>query len=254
VKQLKKMGIGVVGVSSKIWSSRATNMNSLVAFFDILGTKDLVAKGQWADWETLDFANPVGLIALHYPKMRFAAFSDSVVVSSDETDAADFLTVLNELIGSDFIFVRGGICLGNIRWVDHSTTDEMFRAAKNFAYARVYGSALAEATQLEQKSGPGMICFVSDAASQVLQTITSSVILEGPTNVLAWATLREVEHLGKTFEMLLKEFSNPTEFQRHARATLFYFNLMNKMGKVMPDAMSNDEMAYTDHESRNADR
>jgi hypothetical protein len=233
------------------------NSLSIVAFFDILGTKDLVTRGRFLDMHSLDFANPVGIMALRYPKMRFAAFSDSVVMSCDCEDANEFLTALNMLLANwfaDFIFVRGGVTLGEIRWVDQPYIDKMFTAAKNFAYARVYGSALVEATQLQEKSGPGMVCFVSDTASQVLESIAPSVVLRGPTNVLAWPTMREVSRLRKTFEMLLKNRSDHVEFVRHARATQHYLMLMEKEGKVLPNDMSINETAMARSKTRNTDR
>lgn len=220
-------------------------MNSLVVFFDILGTKDLVMRGGFGDFHALDFANPVGIMALRYPKIRFAAFSDSVVVSCNYENAQDFLTVVNMLLGNwfaDFIFVRGGLAVGEISWVD-TDIDKIFKNAKNFSYARVYGRALVEASQLQEKSGPGMVCFVSDEASKLLTEITSSVILDGPTNVLVWPTIRELSHLRKTFEMLVNSSSHSMEFKRHARATQYYLSLMEKENKAMPDEMSINEMA-----------
>lgn len=231
-----------------------THMNSLVAFFDILGTKDLVTRGEFSDYHALDFANPVGVMALRYPKIRFAAFSDSVVVSCGCEDVQDFLIVLNMLLGnwfSDFIFVRGGLALGEISWVG-TGVDKMFSVAKNFAYARVYGRALVEASQLQEKSGPGMICFVSDEASMILSRITPSVILDGPTNILVWSTVREISHLRKTFEMLLNSASKSVEFRKHARATQYYLTLMEKENKALPDNLSINEMAWRAFEAKGA--
>jgi hypothetical protein len=216
-------------------------VDSLVAFFDILGTKELVKRGEFSDFHSLDFANPVGLMALHYPKIRFAAFSDSVVVSCKAEDTEDFLSVLNLLCTNwfaDFIFVRGGLAFGEIRWVDQVSVDKHFRTAENFAYARLYGSALVEAYELQERSGPGMVCFVSEAASRVLQDAISHVVLAGPTNVLVWPTAKEIAYFCKVFKLLLEDASCPAEFRRHARATQEYLTRMEKGGLALPMELS----------------
>jgi hypothetical protein len=225
-------------------------MNSLVAFFDILGTKEMVARGQFQNAHALDFANPVGIVALQYPNMRFAAFSDSVVAYCDNKDAKQFLTVMNMLMGnwfSDWIFVRGGIAAGEINWVDVDL-DKVFQRAKNFAYARVYGSALVESSQLQEKSGPGMLCFVSDRASKILDEAVANVIVSGPTNVLAWATEREVSYLLRSFRNIAESQAESQEFQRHVRATQHYFSLMNEQKKFLPNELSINEMALITYE------
>lgn len=221
-------------------------MDSLVAFFDILGTKELVKRSEFSDFHSLDFANPVGVMALRYPKIRFAAFSDSVVVSCEPEDTRDFLSVLNLLYTNwfaDFIFVRGGLAFGEIRWVDEQSVDKHFRNAKNFACARLYGSALVDAHELQEKSGPGMVCFVSEAASRILQDAISNVVLVGPTNVLVWPTAGEIAHLYKVFELLLKNASYPAEFRRHVRATKEYMTAMEKGGLALPMELSINERA-----------
>jgi hypothetical protein len=63
----------------------STPTSSLVGFFDILGTKAAVRKGQFDDYCAFDFANPVGLAARKYPFARFAVFSDSAIISCDST-------------------------------------------------------------------------------------------------------------------------------------------------------------------------
>jgi hypothetical protein len=221
-------------------------VDSLVAFFDILGTKELVKRGEFSDFHSLDFANPVGVMALHYPQIRFAAFSDSVVVSCKPEDAKDLLSVLNLVYTNwfaDFIFVRGGLAFGEIRWVDQLSVDKHFKNAKNFACARLYGPALVEAHELQEKSGPGMVCFVSEAASRVLQDAISNVVLAGPTNVLVWPTAREIAHLCKALELLLKDASYPGEFRRHIRATKEYMTAMEKGGLALPMELSMNERA-----------
>jgi len=216
-------------------------VDSLVAFFDILGTKELVKRGEFSDFHSLDFVNPVGVMALQYPRIRFAAFSDSVVVSCKVEDTKDFLSVLNLLYTNwfaDFIFVRGGLAFGEVRWVDQLGVDKHSRTAENFACARLYGSALVEAYELQEKSGPGMVCFVSEAASCVLQDAVSNVVLVGPTNVLVWPTAKEIAHICKVFELLLKNASYPAEFRRHVRASKEYLTHMEKGGLALPMELS----------------
>ncbi|MDP9352189.1 MAG: hypothetical protein M3P51_11680, partial [Chloroflexota bacterium] len=129
----------------------------MVAFFDILGTTSMVKQGAFTDLHALDFANPAGIMARSNPRMRFAAFSDSVVVSADESMADEFLSVLSFLYTqwwSDAILARGGVVLGEIHWVGTGVDQSFFRFVPNFAYARVYGQALVDAIGLE-RSGPG---------------------------------------------------------------------------------------------------
>jgi hypothetical protein len=227
-------------------ADESIGMNSLVAFFDILGTRELVKRRQFSDFHSLDFANPAGIAALQYPEMRFAAFSDSVVVSCDAGSARHLLSVLNMLCinwQADFIFVRGGLTLGEITWVDEPHSDKLFRRAENFACARMYGSALVEAFELQEKSGPGAVCFVSEAASRVLEDSVPHTVLRGPTNVLAWPTPNEIAHLRKTFNLLLNETSCPVELRRHVRASEHYLALMEQNGLALPTELSYYERA-----------
>src|SRR2546430_15950153 len=147
------------------------NPNALVAFLDILGTRERVRSGQFGRITAHDFVNPVGVVARVLPRVRFAAFSDSVLISADIADAGDFLAALafvHRQWFSDLVFVRGGISLGEIDWVDDKTIDQLFEGTRNFLYARVYGGALVEAHHLEQSAGPGALCTVSQAAVSVL--------------------------------------------------------------------------------------
>ena len=165
-------------------------MESLVAFLDILGTKDLVKNDQFSELHILDFVNPVGIAANDHPNLRFAVLSDSVIISAECNYVDEFIEALAFIYPNwfgDGINVRGGIAVGDIEWVDQPHTDKWFRNLNNLMYARVYGKALIEAYEVEQKSGPGAICFVNEKASDLIYKINSNYILEGATNALIWA-------------------------------------------------------------------
>ncbi len=67
---------------------------AIVAFLDILGTSERVRQGTFGRVTAHDFVNPVGLVARLLPRLRFAAFSDSVLISAKLTDASDFLSAI----------------------------------------------------------------------------------------------------------------------------------------------------------------
>jgi hypothetical protein len=53
---------------------------SIVGFFDILGTSNAVMSDRFSDIDTLEFINAIGLTAYSNPTIRFAVFSDSVII------------------------------------------------------------------------------------------------------------------------------------------------------------------------------
>jgi hypothetical protein len=72
---------------------------ALVGFFDILGTRDAVMKDRFSDLTALDFLGPVGLAAKLFPSLRFAVFSDSVIVSAEPDDETCFLKAVSVMQG-----------------------------------------------------------------------------------------------------------------------------------------------------------
>jgi len=201
----------------------------------------MVKSGKFSDYHSLDFANPAGLMAIRYPLLRFAAFSDSVVVTSRPESVTDFLSVLNFMFSnwfSDFIFVRGGLAIGDLVWVDQPSIDVRFQQASNLAFARLYGKALIEAIELQEKSGPGMACFVSDAAARVLEEVDKNLVFSGPTDILVWPTAEQLHHWCKTFAHLAMNQSFPPEFRRHICATHWYMTQIKKSRKAMPRGLS----------------
>ncbi|MDL1970719.1 MAG: hypothetical protein LWW94_07060 [Candidatus Desulfofervidaceae bacterium] len=223
---------------------------ALVAFLDILGSTEMVKKEKFTDIQILDFANAVGIMAKFNLKVRFAVFSDSVIISCSEDLIRNFVSVLSFLYSqwfSDHIFVRGGIAIGDIRWVEHPPSDELFQSLSNFTYSRVYGKALVEAYKIEQKSGPGAICFVSEDASSLFRK-TNNYILDGLTNMLIWTHKEGVEHWCKMFNFLLKNEIEDMELRRHLLATLRYFQSLKNFGKDLPSSFDYD---FREHATSN---
>lgn len=212
-------------------------MESFVAFLDILGTKDLVMKDKFSDAHILDFVNPVGLAAKYNQNLRFAVLSDSVIISAESNYADKFIEALASIYPhwfADGIYVRGGIAVGEIEWVDQPHTDKWFRNLDNFMYARVYGKALIEAYEIEQKSGPGAICFINEKAFNILREINSNYVLDGKTCTLIWADEREIDYLCKSLKWMLENLDLYIEMRRHIIATHYYFCQLKNSGKYLP--------------------
>jgi hypothetical protein len=211
-------------------------MDSLVAFLDILGTKEMVNMGRFTAIRALDFTNVVGVACKYKKNMRFAVFSDSVIISCNKEFVHDFILTLQFIYGqwfSDHIFVRGGIDLGEINWVDYPTTDKTFNQLINFSYARVYGKALIGAYEIEQNSGPGAICYVSEEAYNLLCQANDNYILNGIIDMLIWADKRLIDGLYLTFDILVKDDNLHKKAQRHIKATYNYFSKLKKSGKFL---------------------
>ena len=211
-------------------------MDSLVAFLDILGTKAMVNQGRFTDMRALDFTNVVGVASKSKPNMHFAVFSDSVIVSCNKEFVHDFILTLQFIYGhwfSDHIFVRGGIDLGEINWVDYPITDNSFNQLENLSYARVYGKALIGAYDIEQKSGPGAICYVSEEASKLLLQANENYIIHGITDMLVWADERLTDGLYRTFDLLMKKDNLDKKTQRHIKATYKYFSNLKFSAKYL---------------------
>src|SRR5437870_4580271 len=72
--------------------ARRDRMESFVAYLDILGTKDLVSRGKFSDAHVLDFTGAVVGAAPEFQSARFAAFSDSVILSAPPDKLADLVS------------------------------------------------------------------------------------------------------------------------------------------------------------------
>jgi hypothetical protein len=211
-----------------------------VAFLDILGTSSRVRSHEFDDYEMLDFVNPVCLLAQDIPSLQCGAFSDSVVISTTGEDVASILTGLSFLFRcwmSDYIFVRGGLAIGEINWLDMGTTDSDWRRLKNLAFARVYGNGLLNAQEIERSSGPGAVCFVSPTASGLVRAFNADLILRGPVDVLVWAphrTNRWAQHLCS------KEAGRndpDSAVGRQMAASVRYYAEMERLGLFTPPGM-----------------
>ena len=214
---------------------------ALVGFFDILGTKDAVMGDRFSDLFALDFVGPVGAAAKLFPTLRYAVFSDSVIVSAEQGNETAFLQAIQYMYGqwyADFILVRGGIAEGEIRWVDHKPVDEMFNQLPNLMYARVYGKGLVIAAELEQRSGPGSIAFLTEPAAKLISSVSPNSVLPGTTPMLCWASEREANTLVGYSQVNLDQEPNQGAGRRHAQATLFYWEQVIVQKKFLPDLYS----------------
>ncbi len=210
---------------------------ALVGFFDILGTRDAVMKDRFSDLTALDFVGPVGIAAKLFPSLRFAVFSDSVIVSAEGGDETSFIKAVSVMYGqwfSDFVLVRGGVAEGEIRWVDHKPVDKMFARFPNLMFARVYGKALILAHELEQRSGPGAIPYLTEQASSVIEKVESNAVLPGVTPMLCWATEKEAIVLAGYAQVNLEHEPHEGHGRRHAIATRHYWDQVVSLKKFLP--------------------
>jgi hypothetical protein len=204
--------------------------DQLVGYFDILGTKDRVQKGQFDDLEVFDFAGPPESVASAFASFRLAAFSDSVILSASSNRALDFLRAVNFLMcnwAADLVFVRGGVALGEIVWVDSIHPDNA-RQFPNFSCARVYGKALVEAVKIEGSSGPGIATFVSDSAADFFENEIPGSILRGHSNILVFLNQKEMRDWKGFYNDWAKRKQRDTSANLHFRATLRLLTLMEK--------------------------
>ena len=197
-------------------------MSHLVGFFDILGTSEMVTQGSFSEYFSFDFVNPVGLAAMRYPEFKFAVFSDNAVISCDASRASEFVFLITELHMSwfaDHIFVRGGVALGDIQWVEFDI-DKKFNGLSNFSFSRVYGEALIEAYNSERRSGPGALCFVSEDAAAFLKKKVPGSIFSTLSHILVWMPTEKLDHLIGVFKDLSEKKEKSIEAQRHFLATV----------------------------------
>ncbi len=209
----------------------------LVGYFDILGTRDAVLKDEFSDLMILDFVAPVGIAAGILKTIRYAVLSDCVIFSCEDGHEKDFIKAVSIMCGqwsADLIQVRGGIASGEIRWVDYEHADALFSKFKNLMYARLYGKALVKAHEIEQKSGPGAIIYVSDSAAELIANIEQNAILSGITPSLCWATEREAKLLERYSHQALEYEKQDSAGQRHALATKRYWELVCAKQKYLP--------------------
>jgi len=212
---------------------------SIVGFFDILGTREAVMSGRFCDVDALEFVNAIGIAARLTPAIRFAVFSDSVIVSAEEAAVRPLLRAINLMYGnwfSELVRVRGAISIGDTNWVDDEASDELFRRCSNLTYARVYGKGLVTAYELERSAGPGAICFLTDGAVQLLEAAEPNSVLDGRTPMLCWATKRQAEILESYARRHLERTRTDTAEWRHAYATKDFCASVVANRKFLPDS------------------
>jgi len=209
-------------------------VSDLVAYLDILGTSDRVRADRFDDIEISDFVNPVCLLAYHLPALRCAAFSDSVVVSAPEAEIGNFLIGLSFLYSqwmSDCVFVRCGIALGEIVWIDMGgRIDSSFKKLNNLAFARVYGKGLLKAQNIEKGSGPGAVSFLAPDIARLVRASTTHPVLQGPVDVLVWASPRINRMIQSLSSSAIAREDESTDAARHMIATLWYYQEMERLG------------------------
>ena len=214
---------------------------SIIGFFDILGTRDAVMSDRFSDIDTLEFVNAIGIAAGMTPTLRFAVFSDSLIISTEQSQAGPVLRAINFMYGnwfSELIYVRGAISCGDIRWVDDQASDKFFKKYPNLTYARVYGKGLIIAHELEQKSGPGAVCYLTEQAAELLPSEESCSVLESHTPMLCWATEREAKACKGYAKLHFERTDKDTTERRHAAATKHYWNTVISQQKFLPDDYS----------------
>ena len=197
----------------------------IIAFIDILGSQNESEICTWNDYRSLDFANPVGIVAEHHPKLNFSVFSDSVIISAPTNELNNFWSVLSYLDTqwrADHIFTRGGVALGELRVVEHFT-DNMFSKLKNYSGTRIYGSALNEAYNLENRSGPGAEFFLSEKFSNFVKRQIENSVLHGPVDIAIIHSKENIEQNIKVHRLFSegKIGKNPHSFRQH-KASLWY--------------------------------
>ena len=215
--------------------------SSIVGFFDILGTSNAVMSDRFSDIDTLEFVNAIGLAAYANPTVRFAVFSDSLIVSANLSEIKPLLRAINFMYGnwfSELVYVRGAISCGDIQWIDHPPSDKFFQGLSNLTYAHVYGKGLVIAHELEQKSGPGAVCFLTEQAAILFRGEEPSSVLESYTPLLCWATERQAKVCQGYGKLHLERAENDTVEWRHATATKYYWDMVVSQLKFLPDGYS----------------
>jgi hypothetical protein len=201
----------------------------LTGFFDILGTKALVAADRFTDLHALDFSGAVAVAAHQFPFARFAVFSDCVIVSVSAENVVGFLQVLETLWMNwlaDAIWVRGGIDIGEINWVDYSL-DATFRRYPNLSIARVYGRALVGAFEVEQTSGPGILPFATQRAAEHIESLSPNSTFPLATPVIRFCTDAQLERIANRYAHFLRD-ETPTLERKHIEATLRLISIVQK--------------------------
>jgi hypothetical protein len=209
--------------------SRSQDEMRLVGFFDILGTRESVMSNHFSDVDVVEFVNPIGLAAGFTPTVRFAVFSDSLIVSTESSEIKPLLRAINFMYlnwFSELVHVRSAISYGEVRWVDDPHSDKLFEGCRNLTYARIYGKGLVAAHELEQHSGPGAICFLTNGSAELFRREEPNSVLDSYAPMLCWATEQEAKKLEGHVNLLLERAEKDTPEWRHLTATKQYWTMV----------------------------
>jgi len=225
-------------------SPHPANLANLVAFLDILGTQERIKRETFGAVHSLEFSNVVGAAAMKNPDFGFAVFSDATVISAPE-DKADRLVAKVSFLFSNWLcedlLVRGGLALGEIIWLNEPSVDADFSRLPNFRYARVYGKAFSEAVEIERSSGPGSVCYLSQAVADRLSAASPLYVLPGITPMLVWPDRATASFFHGLLKPDLERDQSAAE-RRHIAATRWYLDQLDRINRFLPDRFS--EMAF----------
>lgn len=208
----------------------------LVGFFDLLGTSEKVKSDRFSDTDILEFVNAIGVAAEFTPNVRFAVFSDSLILTADPSEIQSLLRAINFMYAnwfSELVYVRGGISCGDIQWVNDSSCDNSFRQLVNLTYSRIYGKGLVMAYQLEQQSGPGAICFLTQQAAAMFREKESASVLDGRVPMLCWATEEQAKK-AEGYALSQAEGSQESFGSKHYEAARHYWTSVMAHSKFLP--------------------
>jgi hypothetical protein len=187
--------------------------------------------------------------AKYNPLFRFAAFSDSALMSAESSKLDRFVALASYFLCNWYeegLLVRGGISLGEIEWIDHPALDRDFGYLPNVHYARMYGQAFVDAVELE-RSGPGAICFLSEAAAELLTTSSPSNVLTGLTGVerptLVWLDAMRASILRDELSRRVQDTIGQMKRRDHLAATLRYVEELIRVNKFLPPDFSLSALA-----------
>jgi hypothetical protein len=213
----------------------------LVAFFDILGTRENVMSERFSDIDIVEFVNPIALAAGFTPTVRFAVISDCLIISAKPSEIQSLLRAINFMYSnwfSELVYVRGAIAYGDIRWVDDPHVDKVFQRYRNLIYARIYGKGLVAAYEFEQHSGPGAICFLTNSAANLFRKEEPNSVLDNGVPMLCWATEQEAKKAEGYVNLLLARADKDTREWRQLGATKQYWAMVVANGKFLPNNYS----------------
>lgn len=217
----------------------------LVAFLDCLGTKRKVLDGEYNAYNSLDFINAAGIAAQFCPNLKFAAFSDSVVVSSSIKDLDIFVRAVSFLYRSwisDGILIRGGVAFDQVTWLDHPPADRIFGNLENFSYVRLFGPALIKAINLESNSGKGASIFLSDEASDVVRKMLPNAVVEyNDLKILSVSDLDGLPRLYRAFSEVISGSPSDSDMTKQISSTCEHLNSAISNKKFLPEGYSTYE-------------